>query len=133
MEPIISGSPGANLLLLCNAPYPAQQNALNSMANISWSTEIDGVDISNQSIVRKEEVIVSELLLTDVNFRFCGVYSCSATDRFTQLPSTTSTYVEINTGNVEFSCKYNNMKGENIVTCHKKFGPPQKTPFSKHF
>ena len=98
VEPMISGNPGADLLLLCNVSYPVERNALNSLANISWSTEIDEVNISNQRVIRSDEVFVSELILTNVSSRFCGLYSCSATDRFTPLPSTRNTNVEINIG-----------------------------------
>ena len=71
---------------------------MDSMANVSWDTSIYGVDITDQRIIIRGGDVVSELSLSGVNATFCGLYSCSATDRYTVNSSTAITNVDVITG-----------------------------------
>ncbi len=69
------------------------------MANFSWSTDLDGVDISQQSVRIVGEVVLSELTLSNVDSSYCGVYYCSASDRYsTGIPPTVNATVSVNIG-----------------------------------
>ena len=96
--PDVSGPYGANLTLVCNVSYPTVQTATVSMAFFSWNTDFEGVDITDQNLTQIGEVIVSQLHLDSVNSSYCGQYSCSVTDRYTQLPTTGYATTLVDTG-----------------------------------
>ena len=99
---MISVESGTDLVLTCIASYPVAQNALDSMARITWTVDPERVDLANQNITIIGEDVVSELHLGNVNSSHCGVYSCSGTDRYTSIPSTENSTVLVNTGT--FTC-----------------------------
>ena len=61
------------------------------------------MDISDQSIVTSGVSVSSNLNLNDVNSSYCGLYVCSAMDRFTGLPTTGNASVNVDTG-IVFVC-----------------------------
>ena len=70
------------------------------MPVIAWNSNLTNVDISDQDLHTDAELAYSTLNLTNVNSRYCGVYTCSVMDNFTSLPSTGNTTVTVNTGTI---------------------------------
>lgn len=98
--PIISGPPSSALTLTCSVTYMTSQRLGISMPLIRWDTDLDHVDISDQTVLSSGESAYSNLTLSNVNSSYCGIYTCSAMDRFTGLPSTGSATAIVNTGKV---------------------------------
>ena len=73
------------------------------MPVITWNSNLTNVDISDQDLHTDAELAYSTLNLINVNSRYCGVYTCSAMDNFTGLPSIGNTTVTVNTGTFQIS------------------------------
>lgn len=68
------------------------------MPVIRWDADLDNVDLSDQTMLSSGVSAYSNLNLSDVNASYCGVYICSAMDRYTGLPTTGNASVVVNIG-----------------------------------
>ncbi len=63
--------------------------------NLTWSTELDGVDISNQTVETQDTFIQSSLNIRNTLPRYCGTYTCSAIDVNSAGPVNDTTTVDV--------------------------------------
>lgn len=99
----IEGPPAGHLTLTCNVTYSSPDHLIASMPVIVWSTNLTYVDISDQNLHTDAEFAFSTLNLADVDSRYCGMYICSAMDKFTGLPSKRNVTVTVKTGTLPSS------------------------------
>ncbi|SMN01517.1 hypothetical protein SPONN_2549 [uncultured Candidatus Thioglobus sp.] len=90
--------PSSTLTFTCNVTYTTPLKLNDSVPWIRWDTELINADVTDQSMFTSGVLAYSNLNLNDVNSSFCGVYICSAMDRFTGLPSTGNVTAIVNTG-----------------------------------
>lgn len=98
VTPYIAGPSLSILTLTCNVTYATAQRLEISAPIIRWDTELNNVDVSDQTMLTTGVFAYSNLNLDDVNSSYCGIYFCSAMDQFTGLPSTGNATAIVHTG-----------------------------------
>ena len=76
---------GQNTNVLCEVTSSEPESVL-----IEWTTTALSADISNRNRVNSFRSVDEALFLTNVDSGYCGVYTCSTTDKDTTIPQSSS-------------------------------------------
>lgn len=104
VTPLARGNTGSDLSLLCSVTYQANEQLMDAMPVISWSTYLTKVNISDQSSIIGDggRLAALQLNLNRVNSSYSGMYVCSVMDRYSDMLTTSNATVVVNTGMLMF-------------------------------